>query len=54
MHGTAAEHIAHWQRVAGEHGHRIALLERQVRDLARDRDQWKRRAQVAEAELKSR
>lgn len=53
MRGTAADHIEHWKQVAGRNGQRINLLERQVRDLARDRDEWKRRAQAAEAELKS-
>jgi hypothetical protein len=50
---NAAEFIVHWQRVASEHALRIKALEQAERQIARDRDHWKRRALAAEVALSS-
>ena len=41
------------QRLASEATARAEAAERALRDVARDRDDWKRRALAAEAELNS-
>jgi hypothetical protein len=53
MRTDAAGLIEHWKRVAGEQSNRAAEAERRERMIAADRDQWKARAQAAEAKIAS-
>ena len=53
MRTDAAGWIDHWKRVASEQSNRAAEAEKRERMVAADRDQWKVRAQAAEAKLAS-